>query len=68
MAPINGFNSDILMNIAMNIAVTSYSGLWDGPGASYCYSSGVVGILHCIMAVSCTHTLLGAIFLIKTDK
>ena len=68
MALVNGFRSAIFMDIAMCIAETYYSGLWVDPRASYCYSAGVVGVSHCIMAVSCIYTLLGAIFLIKTNK
>ena len=66
--PVNSFESAILIDIAMYMAGTSYSGFWDGLWASYCYSSGVIGILCCIIAVSCICTFLRAIFLIKTDK
>ena len=68
MAPVNTFGSDSFMDIATQVAGSSYSGLWDGPRASYCYVSGVVSILYCIMAASCIQTLLGAISLIKTTK
>ena len=68
MVPLNGFISASFMHIAIQVAGTSYSGPRVGPGASYCYSAGVVGILCCIMAASCIHTLLGANFSIKTDK
>ena len=50
MAQINGFGSTIFIDIATCVVGTSYSGLWDGPGVSYCYVIGVVGISHCIMA------------------
>ena len=68
IAPVNGFSSANFIDIAKCVDVTSYSSLQDGPGAFYCYSAGVIGISHCIMAVSCICTLLGAIFSIKTDK
>ena len=44
IVPVNGFGSASFMYIAMHIAGTSYSGHWDGPQASFCYSTGVVGI------------------------
>ena len=68
MALVNGFSSASFTDIAMVVAKTTYSSLWDGSGASYCCSAGVVGIPHCIMAVSCIYTLLGATFSIKTAK
>ena len=68
VVPVNGFGSAYYMDIALYIALASYSGLQDGTGASYCYSTGVVGIFRYIMAASCIFTLLSAIFLIKTDK
>ena len=66
--PVNGFGLACFIDIARCVAKTSYSDLWDGLRASYCYSSGVVGISRCIMAASCIHTLLGANFLIKMNK
>ena len=68
MAPVNGLNSDSFMDIAMFVAGTSYYGYQDGPRASYCFSEGVIGVLHCIMAASCMQNFLIAIFLIKTGK
>ena len=68
VALVNSFSLVSFMDIAMYVAGTSYSGLQGILGASYCYSSGVIGILHCIIAVLCIFTLLRAIFLIKTDK
>ena len=44
MVPVNGFVLAIFMDIAMHVAGTFYSGLWDGPGASYCYYAAVVGV------------------------
>ena len=46
IAPVNGFGLASFMDIAKHIADTSYSSLWDGPGASYCYSASVIGILQ----------------------
>ena len=68
MAPVNGFSSASFKDVAICVVCTFYSGLWDDPGASYCYYACVVGILYCIIAVSCICTLLGAILLIKTDN
>ena len=53
MAPVNAFSLASFMDIAMHVAVTSYSGYQDGPGASYCYCAGVFGTLHRIRAASC---------------
>ena len=68
MAPVNSCSSASLMDIAMHMSGTSYSGCWGGFGASYSYFAGIFGVSHCIMAVSCIYTLLAAIFLIKVDK
>ena len=53
VAPVNGFGSASFTDIATQIASSSYSGLWDGPGAFFCYVAGVVGISRCIIAASC---------------
>ena len=68
MALVNDLSSVSFKDIAIHIAGKSYSGLWDGLGASYCYFVGVIGISCCIMAASYIWTILGAIFSIKTDK
>ena len=52
----------------MSVAETSFSGFQDGPGPSYCYTTGIIGVSCCILAESCNRILLGAIFSIKTDK
>ena len=62
MAPVKGFGSASFMDIIICVVGTFYLGLWDGPGASSCYDSGVVGVSRCIRAVSCIRTHLGAIF------
>ena len=59
--PVNGFSSDNFTDITIFVAITLYSGRQDGPGASCCYSAGIVVISHCIIAVSCIFILLGAI-------
>ena len=68
MVPVNGFGSASFMDIATCVAGSSYSGLLDGPGASYCYAAGVVGISCCIIAASCIRTLLDAISSIRIGK
>ena len=68
MVPVNGFGSASFMDKAIHVAGTPYSSLCDSLGVSYCYSTGVISVLHCSIAASCIHTLLGAIFSIKTDK
>ena len=68
MALINGFNSASFMDIVTHVPETSYSGLWDGFRASYCYSADVLSVSRCIITASCIHSLLGAISLIKTIK
>ena len=68
MVPVNGFDSASFTDIAIRIGWSSYSGLWDGPGTSYCSVAGVIGVSHCIMAASCIPTLLGAILTKETNK
>ena len=62
VVPVNSFSSAIFTDIVIHISETSYFGHWDNPGASYCYSAGIVGVSHCIMAESCIRTLLRDIF------
>ena len=62
--PVKGFGSASFTDIITRVFRTSYSGLWDGPGASSCYVAGVVGVSLCIRAASCIRTPLGAIFAI----
>ena len=61
-APVKGFGLASFMDIITCVVGTSYLGLQDGPGASSCYISGIFGVSHCIRAVSCICTHLGAIF------
>ena len=68
VAPVNSFGLASFIDIAMCVALSSYFGLWDGPGASYCSVAGIVGISHCIMPASCIRTLLGVIFAVKMNK
>ena len=65
---VNGFNSANFIYIAAHIAGTSYSGCWDGPGASYCYSIGVFAVPLFIIAASCICTLLEAIFFKRINR
>ena len=62
---VNSFGSASFVENTTCIARTSYSGCWNGPGASWCYSTGIIAYLLCMMAVFCIHTLLGAIFFDK---
>ena len=66
--PVKGFNSASLTYIATCVAISSYFCHLNDPGASYGYYTGIVAILYCIIAASCIHTLLRAIFLGKKDK
>ena len=68
VAPVNGFGSASFMDITTCVVWNSYSGIWDGPGTSYCYVASVASVSRCIMAASCIRTLLGVIFSKKTNK
>ena len=65
---VNGFDSAIFLDITTNVARVSFSSCQDSPGASCCYSSGIIDVSHCIMAISCICTLLGAVFINKIDN
>ena len=52
VAPVNGFNSANIRNIATHAAVTSYSCCPDSAGASYDFSTGIADVLHSKMVVS----------------
>ena len=68
LVPVNSFGLANFIDIATCIAVSFYSGLLDGPGASYCYSTGFLSISNCIIVESCIYTLQGVISSIKTDN
>ena len=68
MAPENGFSRANFMEIITHVAEPSYSGCWDSPRASFCYSTGILAILYCIILVSGIHTLLGTIFFNKINR
>ena len=59
---INGFSSVYLINFAVFIVGAFYFWHWESPRASYVYYAAIASVSHYIIAVSCTCTLLGAIF------
>ena len=67
-ALVNGFYSTPFISIAIYIVLISYSYHQDGPGAFYSYSAGIIvtipwcTVSQCIIAVSCSCTLIGAIY------
>ena len=68
MPPVNGFVSANFTDIAILIAGTFHSYLWDGYVVSYGYSAGIMAVIYWIMAVFCILTLLWAIFLKKKNQ
>ena len=61
VAPVNGFNSASLNNIATCVAGTSYSCHQDGPGSSCANYIDIASATYCIMAEFCIYNLPGAI-------
>ena len=62
VATVNGFSSASFTDNTICIGRPSFSGHWDGLGASYCCFARIIAIPYCILRVSCIHTLLGALF------